>query len=262
MDEGLLEIYRKLRPGEPPTVESASSLIQNLFFDPKRYDLARVGRYKFNKKRRLSNRICGFVSAQTIADPETGELIVTEGDVITKEMALALEKAPQIAQKIACVTIMGGGVHAGNATKFAEFNIVADPEAASVVFSSGVKTVMIGLDATNCCLQPRSDIALLRAETTLGRIVPSMLTDYADVYKKVHDLDGMIIHDAISAVWLWKPELFRCIRCQMRICLDEGEHLGQTVPVDGNTCLAALSCEAQSVQEEILSVMQRVVASH
>ena len=93
VDEGLLEIYRKLRPGEPPTVESASSLIQNLFFDPKRYDLARVGRYKFNKKLCLSNRICGFVSAQTIADPETGELIVTEGDVITKEMALALEKA-------------------------------------------------------------------------------------------------------------------------------------------------------------------------
>ena len=93
VDEGLLEIYRKLRPGEPPTVESASSLIQNLFFDPKRYDLARVGRYKFNKKLRLSNRICGFVSAQTIADPETGELIVTEGDIITKEIALALEKA-------------------------------------------------------------------------------------------------------------------------------------------------------------------------
>ena len=178
------------------------------------------------------------------------------------DVALALEKAPQIAQKIACVTIMGGGVHAGNATKFAEFNIVADPEAASVVFSSGVKTVMIGLDATNCCLQPRSDIALLRAETTLGRIIPSMLTDYADVYKKVHDLDGMIIHDAISAVWLWKPELFRCIRCQMRICLDEGEHLGQTVPEAGDTCLAALSCDAKAVREEILSVMKNVVNSH
>ncbi len=92
-DDGLLEIYRKLRPGEPPTVESAQSLITNLFFDPKRYDMARVGRFKFNKKLRLSNRICGFVSAQTIADPETGELIVAEGDVITKETALALEKA-------------------------------------------------------------------------------------------------------------------------------------------------------------------------
>ena len=92
-EEGLLEVYRKLRPGEPPTVESAQTLIQNLFFDPKRYDLAKVGRYKFNKKLQLKNRIVGFVSGQTVADPETGELIVTEGDVITKEIADALEKA-------------------------------------------------------------------------------------------------------------------------------------------------------------------------
>lgn len=67
---------------------------------------------------------------------------------------------------------MGGGIHAGNATKYAEFNIVADPEAAQVVFSSGVKTVMIGLDATNCCLQPRADIELLRADTALGQLCP------------------------------------------------------------------------------------------
>ena len=93
VEEGLLEVYRKLRPGEPPTVESAQSLVTNLFFDPKRYDLARVGRYKFNKKLRLSNRIVGFTSGQTIADPETGELIVAEGDVITKDIAYALEKA-------------------------------------------------------------------------------------------------------------------------------------------------------------------------
>ena len=178
------------------------------------------------------------------------------------DVALALEKAPEIAKKIACVTIMGGGVHAGNATKFAEFNIVADPEAASVVFSSGVKTVMIGLDATNLCLQPRSDIGLLRTETTLGRIVPSMLTDYSDVYKKVHNIDGMIIHDAISAVYLWKPELFTCTPCRMTVCLEEGEHLGQTVPEAGDACLAALSCDAQAVREEILTVMKAVVNAH
>ncbi len=93
MEEGLLEVYRKLRPGEPPTVESAQTLIQNLFFDPKRYDLAKVGRYKFNKKLQLKNRIVGFVSGQTIADPETGEVLVSEGDVITKAIADALEKA-------------------------------------------------------------------------------------------------------------------------------------------------------------------------
>ena len=178
------------------------------------------------------------------------------------DVALALEKAPEIAKKIACVTIMGGGIHAGNATKFAEFNIVADPEAASVVFSSGVKTVMIGLDATNLCLQPRSDIELLRAETALGKIVPSMLTDYSDVYKKVHNIDGMIIHDAICAVYLWKPELFTCTPCRMTVCLEEGEHLGQTVPEAGDACLAALSCDAQAVREEILTVMKAVVNAH
>ena len=178
------------------------------------------------------------------------------------DVALALEKAPEIAKKIACVTIMGGGVHAGNATKFAEFNIVADPEAASVVFSSGVKTVMIGLDATNLCLQPRSDIELLRADTALGKIVPSMLTDYSDVYKKAHNIDGMIIHDAICAVYLWKPALFTCTPCRMTVCLEDGEHLGQTVPEPGDTCLAALSCDAQAVREEILQVMKEVVKAH
>ena len=93
MEEGLLEIYRKLRPGEPPTIESARSLITNLFFDPKRYDLARVGRYKFNKKLALAGRIVGKVAGENLVDPETGELIVSAGEEITKEMACALEKA-------------------------------------------------------------------------------------------------------------------------------------------------------------------------
>jgi len=92
-EEGLLEIYRKLRPGEPPTIESSKSLITNLFFDPKRYDLARVGRYKFNKKLELAGRIVGQVSAENLVDPETGELIVAAGETITKEMARALEVA-------------------------------------------------------------------------------------------------------------------------------------------------------------------------
>ena len=69
-EEGLLEIYRKLRPGEPPTIESSKSLITNLFFDPKRYDLARVGRYKFNKKLELAGRIVGQVSAENLVDPK------------------------------------------------------------------------------------------------------------------------------------------------------------------------------------------------
>ena len=92
-EEGLIEVYKRLRPGEPPTVESAQSLLTNMFFDPKRYDLARVGRYKFNKKLRLSERIVGFVCAQNVVNPETGELIVSEGETVTKEIARELEKA-------------------------------------------------------------------------------------------------------------------------------------------------------------------------
>ena len=92
-EEGLVEIYRRLRPGEPPTVESARQLINSLFFDPRRYDLARVGRYKFNKKLSIATRIIGFVSADNIIDRETGEIIAMEGDVISAESAVQIEEA-------------------------------------------------------------------------------------------------------------------------------------------------------------------------
>jgi DNA-directed RNA polymerase subunit beta len=93
IEEGLLEIYKKLRPGEPPTVESASSLINSLFFDPKRYDLAKVGRYKFNKKLCLSNRIMFKIAAKDVINPETGEIFIQEGETISKEMARSIENA-------------------------------------------------------------------------------------------------------------------------------------------------------------------------
>lgn len=92
-DEGLLEVYKRLRPGEPPTVESASSLLHSLFFDPKRYDLARVGRYKFNKKLALRSRIAGQTAAANVINEETGELLCAEGDVISAETALAIQNA-------------------------------------------------------------------------------------------------------------------------------------------------------------------------
>ena len=74
-EEGLLELYKKIRPGEPLTVESAQSLITAMFFDPRRYDLAKVGRYKFNKKLALRNRINGQVLAEDVVDVTTGEII-------------------------------------------------------------------------------------------------------------------------------------------------------------------------------------------
>jgi len=92
-EEGLLEVYKRLRPGEPPTVESASSLLTNLFFDPKRYDLSKVGRYKFNKKLALAVRIRGQVAAENIADGQTGEILVEKGEVISEEMAWQIQNS-------------------------------------------------------------------------------------------------------------------------------------------------------------------------
>ncbi len=86
-EEGLIEIYKRIRPGEPPTVESAESLLNNMFYDPKRYDLAKVGRYKFNKKLALRNRIRDCILAENVIDPSTGEIIAEEGQRITLEMA-------------------------------------------------------------------------------------------------------------------------------------------------------------------------------
>ena len=93
VEEGLLETYRKLRPGEPPTVESAQTHLNNLFFDPRRYDLSRFGRYKMNKKLALARRIMGFVAARDIVAPLTGELLAAAGEKITREAAEAAEAA-------------------------------------------------------------------------------------------------------------------------------------------------------------------------
>ncbi len=84
-EEGLIELYKKLRPGEPPTVESSESLLRGMFFDPKRYDLAKVGRYKFNKKLALKNRIVGAELAADVIDPLTGEIVCEAGTKLTME---------------------------------------------------------------------------------------------------------------------------------------------------------------------------------
>ena len=91
-DECLLEIYRKLRPGDPPTVESSESLLDNLFFDNRRYDISNVGRYKFNKKLALYPRVIGYTLAEPAADPMTGELLAEKGDVLTRELTRELER--------------------------------------------------------------------------------------------------------------------------------------------------------------------------
>ena len=96
-DECLIEIYRKLRPGDPPTVESAETLLDGLFFDRRRYEISNVGRYKFNKKLSLYPRIAGFALAEAVADPFTGELLAEEGEVITRDKARQIADAGVIA---------------------------------------------------------------------------------------------------------------------------------------------------------------------
>ncbi len=91
--EGLLELYKKIRPGEPLAVDSAESLIMSMFFDPRRYDLAKVGRYKFNKKLMLKNRISGQILAEDVVSPLTGEMIAEAGTKVTRELADQIQNA-------------------------------------------------------------------------------------------------------------------------------------------------------------------------
>ena len=92
-EEGLLEVYRKLRPGEPPTVESATSQLNMLFFDPRRYDLSRFGRYKMNKKLSLARRIMNHIAAENVVAPLTGELLIEKDAKITRQLAEAADNA-------------------------------------------------------------------------------------------------------------------------------------------------------------------------
>ena len=114
-EKALLEIYERLRPGEPPTVESAKSLLYSRFFDPKRYDLANVGRYKMNKKLHIKNRLFNQTVAETLVDPETGEILAEKGTVIDRRMLDRL--IPHLENGIGFQTISQvGGVLEGDIT--------------------------------------------------------------------------------------------------------------------------------------------------
>ena len=113
MNEALIEIYKKLRPGELPTVEAARTLFDRLFFDPKRYDLAKVGRHKFNDKLSLAKRIRNQVSAETISDPTTGEILVDKDEKISEEIAWKIQNLGINSVKIKCgdsfIIVLGNG---------------------------------------------------------------------------------------------------------------------------------------------------------
>ncbi|MBQ3380010.1 MAG: DNA-directed RNA polymerase subunit beta [Clostridia bacterium] len=93
VDEGLIEVYKKLRPGEPPTTDGARSLVNTMFFDARRYDLSKVGRYKYNKKLALGRRIAGKTLKDAVADPMSGEILAEAGEKLSAEKAMAIERA-------------------------------------------------------------------------------------------------------------------------------------------------------------------------
>ena len=124
VEDGLFEIYHRLRPGEPPTKESATTLFNNMFFDPRRYDLARFGRYKFNKKLAISTRVVGCEAAENVVDPETGEVIVAKGEVINEDNALQIECAGVnevwVATEEKVIKVIGNGT--AELSEFVDFN--------------------------------------------------------------------------------------------------------------------------------------------
>ena len=138
--EALKEIYKKLRPGEPPLVESAQTLINNYFFDPKRYDIAPVGRYKYDKKLAISERISGYTLAEAAVSPITGEVVYEEGTVITRDVALAIERA--------CINAVTIALDSGEKVKVFSNNTI-EPE------------YLIGFDLKDCGVSERARIPVL-----------------------------------------------------------------------------------------------------
>ena len=138
--EALKEIYKKIRPGEPPTVESATTLLNNFFFDPRRYDIASVGRYKFDKKLAISSRIAGYKLAEPAVSPVTGEVLFDEGTFVTEEIALQIERA--------CINEIRILLEGGYVLKVLSNNTI-EPEH------------LIGCDLKDCGVNERAQIPVL-----------------------------------------------------------------------------------------------------
>ncbi|MBR5538405.1 MAG: DNA-directed RNA polymerase subunit beta, partial [Clostridia bacterium] len=163
-DEALKEIYKKLRPGEPPLVESAQTLINNLFFDPKRYDLAPVGRYKYDKKLDIASRIAGHTLAMPAVNPFTGEVVCDAGTLITRELAKEIEKN--------CVNEVVLDLNGTTAKVFS--NNTTEPEN------------MLGFDLKDCGINEKVRVAVLREiMEQCGGDVDAVK---AEAKKRIHEL--------------------------------------------------------------------------
>jgi len=179
-DECLLEIYRKLRPGDPPTVESAETLLDGLFFDRRRYEISDVGRYKFNKKMSLFPRIAGFKLAETVADPFTGEVLAEEGEFVSREKAKEIADAGVISvmldvegKKVRCFS--NGMV---DIRRFVDF----DPA------ELGVKERVRGIIMKQLCEQFQGDALKAAIKENIEILVPKhIVTD--DMFASINYLN-------------------------------------------------------------------------
>ena len=179
-EEAIVEIYKKLRPGELPTVDAARNLFNNLFFDPRRYDLAKVGRYKFNQKLSIANRIKNQVAFEDIMDKETGEVFVAAGEVISAEAAEAIQNAG-----INVVDIKFGDKKLENVKGVIEFKNV------SFAYPDEENT----LNNFNLKVEPNTKIAIVGASGQGKSTLFNLLTRIFDVNSGKIFIDNVNIKD-------------------------------------------------------------------
>ena len=179
-DEALKEIYKKLRPGEPPLVESAETLVNNMFFDPKRYDLGPVGRYKYNKKAALGARIVGFTLADTVVSPYTGEIVAEAGAKIDRELAAAIEDS--LVNEVTVLTEAGRAVKViGNCTVRPELVLGYTLEESGVkvgekVREAELKAIIAEADADGLTGEAKELFIKRRAKELLHLLCPKHIT--------------------------------------------------------------------------------------
>ncbi len=193
-EEALKEIYKRLRPGEPPLVESAEILINNMFFDPKRYDLAAVGRYKYNKKLSIAARIVGYELAEPVVNPVTGEIVAEPGVKITKEIAKTIED--NLVNEVWILTELGRKVKVfGNGTVRPECVLGYDLSECGVragekVRYSVLKEIIEAADEEKLQGDARAYFIKERAKERIADLSPKHITK-EDIFSSVNYMLGL-----------------------------------------------------------------------
>ena len=180
--QGLLEIYKRQKPGEPPTEDGARALLRSLFFDPKRYDLMRVGRYKYNKKLGISARIAEQTAAEDVINPRTGEVMVQKGDLITRDMAKAIQNAGVNVVSVQCENVVHKviGNNFADASGFLPFN----PKDAGILEMVHLPTLLRLIDGV-----PEEDLFRVVSENVYELVPKHIIID--DIVASVSYLLGL-----------------------------------------------------------------------